>query len=169
MSKTDKYSPEVGERAVRLVEEARKDYPSPPWSAIESIAPKIGCAAVTLHEWVKKHEVDTGVRDGVPTAERERLRPWSARSRSCARPMSRPCKMFSNPETRPLGREAHPVAPRPLTSLPTASATASARKPPSVPGAPSPATPSAGDSRRRTAPCAGCRRVGRVAQQRSIR
>lgn len=73
MNKTNKYSPEVRERAVRLVQEARKDYPSL-WSAIESIAPKIGCAAVTLHEWVKKHEIDTGMRDGVPTAERERIK-----------------------------------------------------------------------------------------------
>ena len=73
MSKTNKYSPEVRERAVRLVEEARKDYPSL-WAAIESIAPKIGCAAVTLHEWVKKHEIDTGVRDGVTSAERERIK-----------------------------------------------------------------------------------------------
>lgn len=73
MSKTNKYSPEVRERAVRLVEEARKDYPSL-WAAIESIAPKIGCAAVTLHEWVKKHEIDTGVRNGVTSAERERIK-----------------------------------------------------------------------------------------------
>jgi transposase-like protein len=67
------YSPEVREGAVRLVEEARKDYPSL-WAAIESIAPKIGCAAVTLHEWVKKNEIDTGVRDGVTSAERERIK-----------------------------------------------------------------------------------------------
>ena len=73
MSKANKYSPEVRERAIRLVQEARKDYPSL-WSAIESIAPKIGCAAVTLHEWVKKHEVDTGIRDGAPTAEPERIK-----------------------------------------------------------------------------------------------
>lgn len=73
MSKTNKYSPEVRERAVRLVQEARKDYPSL-WSAVESIAPKIGCAGVTLHEWVKKHEIDTGVRDGVTSAERERVK-----------------------------------------------------------------------------------------------
>ncbi len=73
MSKTNKYSPEVRERAVRLVREARKDYPSL-WSAVESIAPKIGCAAVTLHEWFKKHEIDTGVRDGVTSAERERVK-----------------------------------------------------------------------------------------------
>lgn len=73
MNRTNKYSPEVRERAVRLVEEARKDYPSL-WAAIESIAPKIGCAAVTLHEWIKKHEIDTGVRDGVTSAERERIK-----------------------------------------------------------------------------------------------
>lgn len=73
MNKTNKYSPEVRERAVRLVEEALKDYPSL-WAAIESIAPKIGCAAVTLHEGVKKHEIDTGVRDGVTSAERERIK-----------------------------------------------------------------------------------------------
>ncbi len=73
MSKTNKYSPEVKERAVRLVQEARKDDPSL-WSAVESIAPKIGRAAVTPHEWVKKHEVEASVRDGVPLAERERIK-----------------------------------------------------------------------------------------------
>ena len=73
MSKTNKYSPEVRERAVRLAQEARKDYPSL-WAAVESIAPKIGCAAATLHEWVKRHEIDHGVRDGVTTAERERIK-----------------------------------------------------------------------------------------------
>lgn len=60
MSKTNKYSPEVRERAVRLVQEACKDRPSL-WAAVESIAPMIGCSTVTLHEWVKKHEVDTEV------------------------------------------------------------------------------------------------------------
>ncbi len=73
MSKMNKYSPEVKERAVRLVQEARKDYPSL-WAAIASIAPKIGCVPQTLHEWVRKHEVDTGLRDGVTTEERERLK-----------------------------------------------------------------------------------------------
>jgi transposase-like protein len=73
MNKTNKYSPEVRERAVRLVQEARKDYPSQ-WAAVESIAPKIGCAAATRHEWVKKHEIDSGMRDGVTTADRERIK-----------------------------------------------------------------------------------------------
>ena len=73
MSKSNKYSPEARERAVRLVQEARKEHPSL-WAAIESIAPKIGCAAQTLHDWVRKHEVDAGQRDGVTTAERERIK-----------------------------------------------------------------------------------------------
>ena len=70
---TPKYSPEVRERAVRMVQEHCGEYPSL-WAAIESIAPKIGCVPQTLHEWVRKHEVDTGLRDGVTTEERERLK-----------------------------------------------------------------------------------------------
>ena len=73
MNKTNKFSPEVRERAVRLVQEHRGEYPSL-WACIESIAPKIGCVAQTLHEWVKQHEIDTGVRDGLNTDERERLK-----------------------------------------------------------------------------------------------
>jgi len=70
---TPKYSPEVRERAVRLVQEHRGEYPSL-WAAIESIAPKIGCVPQTLHEWVKRHEVDTGLRDGVTREERDRIK-----------------------------------------------------------------------------------------------
>ena len=70
---TPKYSPEVRERAVRMVQEHRGEYPSL-WSAIESIAPKIGCVPQTLHDWVRKHEIDTGMRDGVTSDERERLK-----------------------------------------------------------------------------------------------
>jgi len=73
MSKPNKYSPEVRERAVRLVQEHRGEYPSL-WAAVESISPKIGCVPQTLHEWVKKHEIDTGLRDGITTEERERLK-----------------------------------------------------------------------------------------------
>ena len=68
---TPKYSPEVRERAVRMVQEHRGEYPSR-WAAIESIAPKIGCAPQTLHDGVRKHEIDTGLRDGVTRNERER-------------------------------------------------------------------------------------------------
>jgi len=73
MNKPNKFAPEVRERAVRLVQERRGEYPSL-WAAVESIAPKIGCVAQTLLEWVKRHEVDTGVRGGVTTAEAQRVK-----------------------------------------------------------------------------------------------
>ena len=68
-----KFSPEVRERAVRLVREQRSEHPSM-WAAIESIAPMIGCTSQTLLEWIKRDEVDRGVRDGVSTDERERMK-----------------------------------------------------------------------------------------------
>jgi transposase-like protein len=55
-----------------MVREHRGEYPSL-WAAIESIAPKIGCVAQTLHEWVKRDQIDTGARDGVTTSEREHM------------------------------------------------------------------------------------------------
>ena len=73
MNKSNKFSPEVRERAVRLVQEHCHEYPSH-WAAIESIAPKIGCATQTLHEWVRKHEIDTGTRDGVTSEERDPIK-----------------------------------------------------------------------------------------------
>ena len=73
MNKTNKYSPEVRERAVRLVQEHRGEYPSL-LAAVESIAPKIGCVAQTLLEWVKRDEVNNGKRDGVSSEERERVK-----------------------------------------------------------------------------------------------
>jgi transposase len=73
MKKQNKFSPEVRERAVRMVLEHRGEYSSL-WATIESIAPKIGCVPQTLNEWVRKHEVDTGMRDGVSSAERERVK-----------------------------------------------------------------------------------------------
>jgi len=73
MNKSPKFSPEVRERAVRMVQEHRGEYPSL-WAAIESIAPKIGCVPQTLHDWVKRDEVDSGQREGLSTSERERLK-----------------------------------------------------------------------------------------------
>ena len=73
MSKTNKFSPEVRERAVRMVQEHRGEYPSL-WAAIESIAPKIGCVPQTLNEWVKRDEIDTGARAGVMTTDLHRLK-----------------------------------------------------------------------------------------------
>ena len=73
MSKSNRFSPEVRERAVRLVQEHRGEYPSL-WAAIESIAPKIGCSPQTLHEWVKRHEIDTGLREGISSEERDHIK-----------------------------------------------------------------------------------------------
>jgi len=73
MKKSPKFSPEVRERAVRMVLDHRGEYPSL-WAAIESIAPKIGCVPQTLHGWTHRHEIDTFQRAGVSTDERERIK-----------------------------------------------------------------------------------------------
>ena len=69
----NKFSPEVRERAVRLVQEHRGEYPSL-WAAIESIAPKIGCVPQTLSYWVKRYEANSGQREGLSSSEREQLK-----------------------------------------------------------------------------------------------
>jgi transposase len=74
MSKTtNKFAPEVRERAVRMVFDHERDYPSR-WAAVVSIAEKVGCSAHTLHEWVKKAEIDSGKRAGVPTDVAEKVK-----------------------------------------------------------------------------------------------
>ena len=76
MRKTTTYSPEVRERAVRMVLEHLNDYPSE-WAAIEAIeaiAPKIGCAAQTLHGWIRRQQTDAGQRPGQTSEERERIK-----------------------------------------------------------------------------------------------
>ena len=73
MSKSNRYSPEVKERAVRMVLEHEREHLSQ-WSAMQSIAKKIGCSAETLRSWVRKVEVDQGRREGMTTDDRERLK-----------------------------------------------------------------------------------------------
>lgn len=84
MNKPTKFSPEVRERAVRMVQEHRDGYSSL-WAAIESIAPKIGCVPQTLLEWVKRAEIDSGQRDGLTTTERERLKALERENRELRR------------------------------------------------------------------------------------
>jgi transposase-like protein len=67
----NKYSPEVRDRAVRLVLDNQGQHESR-WSAILSISSKIGCGPQTLNEWAKKAEVNSGKRAGVPTDMAER-------------------------------------------------------------------------------------------------
>ena len=73
MRKSPKFSPEVMERAVRLVFDAKDQYPSQ-WAAIESIASKIGCAGETLRKWVRQGERDGGARPGPTTTEQQRIK-----------------------------------------------------------------------------------------------
>ena len=74
MSKTtNKFSPEVRARAVRLVFDNEGQHGSR-WQAIVSIAAKIGCSAHPLNEWVKKAEVDSGKRAGIPTEMADRMK-----------------------------------------------------------------------------------------------
>jgi transposase-like protein len=68
-----RYAPEVRERAVRMVTEHGAEHASQ-WAAIVSIAAKIGCTAQTLHNWVAQAERDSGVRAGLSSDERERIK-----------------------------------------------------------------------------------------------
>ena len=73
MSRQTRYSPEVRARAIRMVLEHRGDHASE-WTAIGSIASKIGCTAETLRGWVRQSERDQGLRAGTTSDERERVK-----------------------------------------------------------------------------------------------
>jgi transposase len=84
MNKTTRYSPEVRERAVRLVFEHQADYDSQ-WAALNSIAAKIGCTAETLRKWVRRAERDQGLREGLTSSDRERLNALERENRELKR------------------------------------------------------------------------------------
>ena len=84
MNRTRRYSPEVRERAVRMVLEHRGEYDSE-WAAIGSIAQKIGCTGETLRKWVRQAERDSGRRPGLTTEERERLKTLERENRELRR------------------------------------------------------------------------------------
>ena len=83
-NKTTRYSPEVRERAVRLFFEHQEGYRSQ-WAALNSIALKIGCTAETLRKWVRQTERDQGLRDGLTTSDRERLKTLERENRELKR------------------------------------------------------------------------------------
>ena len=84
MSKQNRYSPEVRQRAVRMVFEHQSDYESH-WEAIGSIAGKIGCTAETLRKWVRKAEIDTGRRDGITSDQHARIKELERENRELRR------------------------------------------------------------------------------------
>ncbi len=84
MTKSKRYPLEVRERAVRLVFEHREEYPHE-WAAIRSIAGKVGCSEETLRGWVRRAEVDGGVRPGVSTAEAGRIKELERENRELRR------------------------------------------------------------------------------------
>ena len=73
MSRPSKYSPELRERAVRMVFDHAHEHPSQ-WATIRSVAEKIGCTSEALRRWVRQAERDRGERAGLTTDERQRLK-----------------------------------------------------------------------------------------------
>jgi transposase-like protein len=84
MSTSNRYSPEVQERAVRLVFEQQGEHDSQ-WAAIGAIASKIGCTAETLRKWVRRVERDQGKRSGLSSSDRDRLKDLERENRELKR------------------------------------------------------------------------------------
>ena len=84
MARQSKYSPELRERAVRMVAESLREHDSE-WSAIRSVAEKIGCTAETLRMWIRQTQRDAGQRPGLTTAEQARMKELERENRELKR------------------------------------------------------------------------------------
>ena len=84
MTRANRYSPEVQERAVRMVHEQESAHSSR-WATIVSIAGKIGCTPETLRKWVQRSEIDSGQRAGMTTSERDELKALKRENRELKR------------------------------------------------------------------------------------
>ena len=84
MNKRPGYSPEVRERAVRLVLTSEHEHTSR-WAAIQSIATKMGCTPETLRSWVSKMEVDSGAKPGVTSDQSKRMKALERENRELKR------------------------------------------------------------------------------------
>ena len=84
MNKQMRYSPEFRERAVRMVFEHQTEYDLQ-WAAMNSIAGKVGCTAETLRKWVRRAEQAQGLREGLTTSDRERLKALERENRELKR------------------------------------------------------------------------------------
>ena len=84
MNTSRRYSPEVRERAVRMVLEQQTEHSSQ-WATIQSMASKIGCTSETLRRWVRQAERDQGIRSGMTSDDRERLKKLERENRELKR------------------------------------------------------------------------------------
>jgi transposase len=84
MGRPSKFSPEIRERAVRLVLETQGQHESE-WAAIVSVAGKIGCTPESLRKWLRRTQVDSGKRAGATSAERERVKELERENRELKR------------------------------------------------------------------------------------
>ena len=105
MSRRLRYSQEVRERAVRMVIEHEGDYASQ-WEAIRSIAEKIGCSPESLRKWLRRTEVDSGLRDGVTSDGRARMKDPAKQNRALRRLNEIPRKAASQFAQAHLARRA---------------------------------------------------------------